>query len=75
MKRTLLLASLLAAFALGACGKKEEPPAVVAPAPAQVSPPATPATTPSPSASSALDAANAATEAAKKNSQSPAPKP
>ena len=33
MKKTLILASLLAAVALSACGKKAEAPAPVAPAP------------------------------------------
>ena len=74
MKKSVLLASLIAAAALTACGKKEEPaPAVVhaaacrrhAGACARACPGARRAAprTPSPGASSALDAANAATEA------------
>ena len=78
---SVLVASLIAAAALVACGKKEDAaPAVVTPAPAPVTEPAPPAAAPAtapttdsgamapaPGASSALDAANAATEAAKKN--------
>lgn len=53
MKNSIVIASLVAAFALTACGKKEEPvvvvpapvvaPAVVEPAPAPVEPAAAPA--------------------------------
>ena len=44
MKKSVLLASLIAAAALTACGKKEESaPAVVTPPPAAVTPPAAPA--------------------------------
>jgi len=49
MKKSILLASLLAAFALTACGKKEEAaapveaPAAAAPAPATEAPAAAPA--------------------------------
>jgi hypothetical protein len=71
MRKSVLLASLVAAVALAACGKKEESaPAVVTPSPA----PSTSATTPpapSPGASTSLDAANAATEAAKKKEEAP----
>jgi len=82
MKKTVLIASLIAVAALTACGKKDEPPpAVVAPPAVVVTPPAAPAptpapaATPSPDAQSALDAANAATEAAKKNAETPPAKP
>ena len=56
MKKSLLLASLVAAVALAACGKKEE----AAPAPA----PAPAATTPAPMASEPAAAASAANSAA-----------
>lgn len=63
MKKSILLASLLAAVALTACGKKEE----AAPAPAPVAAPA-PASEAMPAASeaSAPMAADAASEAASK---------
>jgi hypothetical protein len=70
MKKTLLLASLLAAFALTACGKKEEMPvAPVEPAAAVVAP-AEPAAAPADAAAAApaavgADAATAAADAAK----------
>ena len=57
MNKSLLLASLIAAAALSACGKKEEA-APVAPAPAVIEAPAAPA------ASAAVDAASAAADAA-----------
>jgi hypothetical protein len=59
MKKTLILASLMAAVALAACGKKPE---VAAPAPAPVAAPA-PAT-PAPVAEAAAGAASAAAGAA-----------
>ncbi|RZI97215.1 MAG: hypothetical protein EOP78_01770 [Variovorax sp.] len=47
MKKFVLIASLVAAAAFSACGKKEDAaPAVVTPPPATVTPPAAPATAP-----------------------------
>ncbi|MFN3887516.1 MAG: hypothetical protein ACK4MG_11185 [Aquabacterium sp.] len=60
MKKSLLLASLIAAMALAACGKKEEPVAEVAPAASEASAPAEVASAPE----AASDAAVAAPEAA-----------
>ncbi|WP_413465743.1 hypothetical protein [Hydrogenophaga taeniospiralis] len=62
MKKTLLLASLLAAMALTACGKKEEaaveaPAPAAAPAPADAAPAPAPAPTPAEAAGAAADAA------------------
>jgi hypothetical protein len=57
MKKSLVLATLVAAAALSACGKKEEPAPAPAPAPA-----AAPA--PAPAASAAADAASAAASGA-----------
>ncbi|GMV47357.1 MAG: hypothetical protein AMXMBFR66_27550 [Pseudomonadota bacterium] len=55
MNKSLVLASLVAAVALAACGKKEEP----APAPAPAAAPA-----PAPAAAPASEAASAAGDAA-----------
>ncbi|WP_245637956.1 hypothetical protein [Hydrogenophaga taeniospiralis] len=68
MKKTILLASLLAAIALTACGKKEEA-AVEAPAPAAAPAPADAAPAPAPAeaapAATPAEAAGAAADAAK----------
>ena len=65
MKTSVLLASLVAAVALAACGKKEE---AAAPAPAAKPAAAAPAPAPAPAASAApaADAASAAMPAASK---------
>ena len=60
MNKSLVLATLVAAFALAACGKKEEAPA---PAPAPAAAPA-PAPEPAPAAASAAGAASAPASAA-----------
>jgi len=59
MKKSLVLATLLAAAALAACGKKEEPVAAPAPAPVEA-----PAAAPAADASAPVDAAKAAADAA-----------
>lgn len=56
MKKSILLASLLAAVALTACSKKEEPKVETPPAPV--------VTAPAPEASAAASAADAAASAA-----------
>ncbi|XHS76809.1 hypothetical protein ACFJGW_13840 [Burkholderiaceae bacterium UC74_6] len=65
MKKSILLASLVAAVALAACGKKEEA-AVTAPAPAASEVASAPAVDASAPATPVSDAASAATEAASK---------
>ena len=65
MKKSILLASLVAAVALAACGKKEET-AVVVPAPAASEVASAPAMDASAPATPVSDAASAAMEAASK---------
>ena len=60
MKNSVVLAALIAAAALVACGKKEEPAPAPAPAPAAVEAPAA-----APAAEAAKEAAGAAVDAAK----------
>ena len=76
MNKPVLLVSLIAIGALGACGKKEEAaPAVVTPPPVVVTPPATaPAASPAADGNAALDEANKATQAAKDAASGSAPK-
>ena len=62
MNKSLVIASLIAAAPLAACGKKEEP--APAPAPVAVEPAAAPAAPASEAAAAATDAAAAATDAA-----------
>lgn len=62
MNKSLLLASLVAAVALSACGKKEEP-AAPAPAPAPAAAPAPVAAAASAAASAVAGAADAAASA------------
>ncbi|MEO8296563.1 MAG: hypothetical protein ABI574_02005 [Burkholderiales bacterium] len=65
MNKSLLMASLIAAVALAACGKKPEE--VVAPAPMEAaSAPAPMASAPMEAASAPMEAASAAADAASK---------